>query len=218
MTAAQADRKWPSRAEWQAKAEQAVRTYCTRWERLDPTIVWSTLAEQTELAERSQVVAVALRPLLSAEINRLRETFPDRPKAGRARAAWFVELPDARYEDACNLGALEEIRTKVQKGMREDRWGEVLWQASCIRKSYSGIILDPVLLAHLDSLDAILDAVTARRDLAAQQAENEAVRREMARRATDEAWEQELERRSLIDSPRVIRVGATQPAEGDRLT
>ena len=215
-------RAWPSREEWQAKAEYAVRTSCTMYERLNriqPDVVWTTLAEDTELEELSVPVATALRPLLTAEIDRLQARFPDRPKKGRARSLWFVELADQACNDAGNLGALEEIRTEVQRARREGKPGAIAWNVGRIRHHYATITLPADLLTAHDRMEAIYNAADERRRAAAIDAQQAAIRKEIARRATDEAWQQELERRADIDSPRVFIVGAqASSTDGDRMT
>lgn len=202
------DRQWPSRSEWQAKAEYAVRTGCTMYERLDqlqPGAVWSSLGEDIEMEELARPAAAELRGLLTAEIGRLRAKLPDRPANSRPRAAWFVALEGERYEDACNLGSLEAMRRELQKAVRGGAWGGVVWHLGRVRKHYAAIRLpDEVLAAH-DRMEELSEAARVRRRAAAQAAEDAAVAREVARRVTDEAWEKELERRARVDSPRVIR-------------
>lgn len=196
MTAA----AWPSRAEWQAQAEYAVRTFCTRWERLEPDAVWSTLAEDLELEELGRAAAGALRPLLTAEISRLRATFPDRPKSGRGM--WLIGLPEDRFEAAQNLTAIEGMRTDLGRAAKEAHWQRVGWQLGRIRRHYPAIALDGPLLAAEDRMAGIATAVEERRSRAAQDAEDAAVVAEVAKRATDEGWAQELRRRQRIDDAR----------------
>ncbi|MEU1078175.1 MULTISPECIES: hypothetical protein [unclassified Streptomyces] len=209
-------RNWPSRQEWQARAEYAVHTACTMYERLDriqPDTTWSSLAEDEEMATLARTAASALRPLLTAEISRLRAVFPERPAQSRARAAWFVALEADRYEQACNLGALEDMRRQVQRAVKDDSWWTVAGQLGRIRKHYTAIHLPPEVLAAETRMTAIGAAVDERRKTAAIALEREAVDREIARRATDQAWEQELERRRRIDEPRVIRIPAGRNVE-----
>ncbi|MEU9014278.1 hypothetical protein AB0D12_31815 [Streptomyces sp. NPDC048479] len=204
-------REWPSREEWQAEAEYAVRTRCTMFERLEeaqPGTVWLSLGEETELEELARPAAAALRPLLTAEIERLRVLLPDRPKNSRPRGLWFVALEGQRYEDACNLGSLEGMRAEVQRDVRGPGWGGVAWHLGRVRKSYPGIVLPAGLLAAHDRMTVLLDAAAARRREAAEAVEQAAVDAEVARRATDAGWAKELERRARIESPRVVRYPA----------
>lgn len=214
-------RVWPSREEWQAKAEYAVRTLCTKYERLDraqPDTVWSSLAEDQEFEDLASPAAAEFRALLTAEINRLRSLLPDRPKEGRARNAWFVALEGQAYEDACNLGALEEMRRDVQRSRRKEHWGVVCWELGRVRDHYDAITLPSHLIQAHNRMLELQAAAEKRREEAADAIQQAAIEREVARRATDEAWAQELERRADIDHPRVIRVGQTSPSKGDRVT
>lgn len=215
-------RVWPSREEWQAKAEYAVRTSCTMYQRLDrlqPDTRWTSLGEDTELAELGPDVARHVRTLLNAEIRRLSAALPDRPKEGKQRSAWFVALEGQAYEDACNLGSLQEIRLDMQRSSRKGQWGGIAWHVGRLRKSYAQIVLPVSVLEAHDRMQALFDASDTRRKGAAMAAQQAAVDAEIARRATDQAWRQELERRADIDSPRVIRVGwQTSPSKGDQVT
>jgi hypothetical protein len=214
-------RAWPSRAEWQAKAEYAVRTACTKYERVDrlqPDTVWSSLAEDHEFEELAAPAAVQIRSLLTPEINRLRSLLPDRPEKTRERGLWFVGLEGQAYEDACNLGALEEMRRDVERARRKQQWGTVCWELGRIRSHYTAIALPADLLKAHDRMLELQAAAEKRREAAADAAEQAAIEREVARRATDEAWAKELQRRADIDHPRVICVGQTPPSEGDQVT
>lgn len=214
-------RAWPSREEWQAKAEYAVRTACTKWERLErvqPDTVWSSLAEDQEFEDLARPAAKQIRALLTPEIERLRALLPDRPKEGRARNAWFVALDGKAYEDACNLGALEEMRRDVERARRKQHWGSVCWELGRIRNHYSAIVLAAALVKAHDRMLQLQAAAEKRRDDAADAVQQAAIDREIERRATDKAWAQELERRAAIDNPRIIRVGHAPPIEGERVT
>lgn len=214
-------RAWPSREEWQAKAEYAVRTACTKYERLDqlqPDAMWSTLAEDAEFEELALPAAAQIRTLLTPEIARLRELLPSRPDKTRARAAWFVALEGQAYEDACNLGALEAMRREVHRARREKHWGHVCWELGRLRRHYPSVVLPEDLLKAHDRMLELQGALHKRRDAAAEAAEQAAVDAEVVRRATDEAWAKELERRAAIDHPRDIHVGHNQLRDGDRMT
>ncbi|MFF2411828.1 hypothetical protein [Streptomyces sp. NPDC058092] len=216
-------RAWPSREEWQANAEYSVRTFCTPTERLahvNPDAVWSTLAEDVEFEELATEAAKAARPLLTEEIARLRQAFPDRPAAGRARSLWVIELEGQRYDDACNLGALEEMRRNIQRAARNGNWGEIAWEVGRLFDHYRpAITMGQALCDAVLRMRALTATARRRHDEAADAVVEAAVAAEIARRATDEAWAQQLERRASIDSPRVIRVGAqTSPSKGDQVT
>jgi hypothetical protein len=197
---------WPSRAEWQAKAEQSVRTRITMFERIPAGTVFLTADETAEVTALARQAAAQARPLLTAEIQRLRALLPDRPNAGRARVAWFIGLDETRYALACDLAAVEKIRSVTGRAAKAGGWGEVQWQLSRIRRSHRAIRPTPDLDAALDRLDDLTTAEADRRTTYARALEDEAVALEVARRATDEAWTKELEWRASVDSPRIIRV------------
>ncbi|MFD9721042.1 hypothetical protein [Streptomyces sp. NPDC059076] len=216
-------RAWPSREEWQANAGYAVRTLCTpaeRLQRINPDAVWSTPAEGLKFKALAIDIAKAVRPLLTREIDRLRDSLPDRPAAGRARIAWFVALEGERDEMACALSTFEEMRRDFQRAVRKGNWGTIYREAGRLHDHYQAAIpLGPVLAADIGRMRVISAAAQARHDQAAREVVEAAVAAEIARRATDEAWQAELERRADIDSPRVIRVGRqTSPSKGDRVT
>ena len=214
-------RAWPSRGEWHANAALAVRTFCTKYERLEkaqPGTVWASLAEEREFEDLAGPAAKLIRALLTPEIARLRALVPDRPSGSRARVSWFVALEGQAYEDACNLGALEEMRREVERARRERRWGTVAWELGRLRKSYPAVTLPAGLVAMHDRLKELQDLAEARRDAAADAIELASVDREVERRRTDEAWASELDRRAEIESPRVVRVGQTSPVKGDQMT
>lgn len=215
-------RAWPSRKEWQAKAEYAVRTSETMYERLDriqPDTNWWSLGEESELEELASSAAPEMRRLLTAEINRLRARMPERPAPGRERISWFVALEDEAYDNACNLGALEGMRTEVQRARQKQTWGEVVWHLGRLRSHYPAVILPKDLLAAHDRMAELTASADERRKEAAVAAEQAAVDKEIARRATDEAWAKELKRRARIDSPRVIRVGLqTATSKDEQMT
>ena len=99
------------------------------------------------------------------------------------------------------------MRTEIHRARTSENWREVAWQLNRIHRHYPDIQLPAELARADDRMQAIFDLVDARREKAAKELEQAAVDAEIARRATDEAWAQELERRAAIDNPRVIRMG-----------
>ncbi|MFE7547013.1 hypothetical protein [Streptomyces gardneri] len=190
-----------------------------RLDRLQPETDWRSLGEEVEFEELALPAAAEFRTLLTAEIDRLRALFPERPGRTRERTAWFIALEGQAYDDACNLSALERMRSEVYRARREENWAAVAWNLGRVRQSYPGIPLPDTLLTAHDRMTAIDEAADERRRQAAVAAEQAAVDKEIAQRATDEAWAKELKRRARIDSPRVIRVGLqTATSKDDHMT
>lgn len=204
---------WPSREEWAARAEYSVRTACLPHERLErafPGTHWPTLAEDTEMEELARAAVKTVRPLLTAEITRLKGLLPDRPPKGRARADWFIGLEGKLWKDACNLAGVEGIRATIARAVRDEHRGTITSELMRVHDNYPDMILPADVVATVDRLRAIGFAINRRRDEMADRLVNEAVAAEVAKRATDEEWAKELERRARIDSPRVTvhRIGA----------
>lgn len=200
---------WPSREEWAAKAEYAVRTFCTPHERLDqafPGAHWPTLAEDTEMEELATTAAKTVRPLLTAEIGRLRELLSDRPAKGRARADWFCGLEGKPWKDACNLAGLEGIRATLARAVRDEHWGTIASELGRVYDNYPDITLPADVVAAVDRLRAIGFAINRRINEMAERLVDEAVGAEVAKRATDEGWAKELERRARIDGGPMVTV------------
>lgn len=193
---------WLSREEWAAKAEYSVRTFCTPDERLEqafPGTHWPTLAEDTEMEELAKGAAKTVRPLLTAEIQRLKGLLPGRPPKGRARGDWFIGLEGKPWKDACNLAGLEGIRSTLARAVRDEHWGTIAWELGRVYDNYPDVTLPADVGATVDRLRAIGFAVHARRNKAAELLVGEAVAAQVAKRSTDEGWAKELERRARIE-------------------
>lgn len=200
---------WLSREEWAAKAEYSVRTFCTPDERLEqafPGAHWPTLAEDTEMEELATSAAKTVRPLLTAEIQRLKGLLPDRPPKSRARADWFCGLEGKPWKDACNLAGVEGIRASLARAVRDEHWGTITWELGRLYDNYPDITLPPDVVAAVDRLRAIGLAVNARRTKEADRLVEEAVAAEVAKRATDEGWAKELGRRARIDDGPLVAI------------
>lgn len=207
---------WPSREEWAAKAEYAVRTFCTPDERLEqalPGANWMTLSQEEEMETLATAAAKSVRPLLTAEIARLRLLLPDRPARTHARGLWFVELEGERYEAACNLGALEEMRRSIARAVRQENWVMIAWETGRLCDHYPAVTPPTEVAEAVGRMRAIDGEVRARRTAKAAEFTDAAVAAEIERRASDAGWEQELERRARIDGARngvtIHRIGAT---------
>lgn len=201
-------RQWPTREEWQAKAEYSVRTLCTRWERIPEGTRFITDAEEAEAIVWAVDAAKRVRPALTAEINRLRALVPDRPEKSRERTAWLCNLPEGRWEVATNLSALEEMRRTVARAARENDWGHIAFTLGRLHRGYARIMLDTGLDDVYERLASLAVAVDARREAEARRLEDEAIAREVALRATDEGWQKELEWRARVERPLITRTPA----------
>ncbi|UQA95689.1 hypothetical protein [Streptomyces halobius] len=194
-----ATRQWPTRAEWQASAEYAVRTRCPAVDRLPADAVFHTPEEAAEARMLARAAAGQARPALTAAITALRARLPDRPAAGRARVAWFLALDADREAVAEELAALESSRTRLARAAREEHLGAVLDELQRLLRS-SAVTPPEALPASAARLQELADAATVRRDQAAEAALQEAIAAEVARRCTDEVWEKELERRARVEA------------------
>jgi hypothetical protein len=206
--------EWPTREEWMADAERHVRQACYPSERIPNEIEHYLSA--AELAERDRLrveIATATRPLLTAEINRLRAEFPDLPTRGRDRIRWLVALDDTdpeRAELAAGIPHLEADRRTLTRYLRNGDtgpYGNPLAGSAITERA------DPVQLARLRELDELY---RQRHAEAAETATREAVEREVARRRTDEAWQHQRQLWARIDHVRhgghiISRYGANLP-------
>lgn len=156
---------WPTREEWQAKAEHAARTSRFARERVssDPAD-WISAEEMTEGRELASKLVRATRVALG--------------RAGRAG-----ERPSLNQ---WNRDAVDEYATidDVASG-----W----WQIARYARSVD------VLLDAADRLTALAESMRQARDAAGNASEEQAVAKAVAERATDEAWEKELERRARVE-------------------
>jgi len=189
-------RVWPTREEWEADAERATRFACFGWERLPDGLDFTTAAEAAErerLLAELELLKPAVCRALDARITELRADFPDRPRAGKARIAWMLDLEGDAYQMACHLVMYEQSRSGLRTGKTH-----VL---GVLRTHY---LLEDALWRPAHRRMVLLhNKAQLRRDQAAALAEQAAVDAEIARRRTDEAWLQQLERRARIDGPRV---------------
>lgn len=202
MNTTTAGATWPSREEWQANAEAAARQSCLAVERV-PNGVEHYLTGD-ELVERDRLrvdLAKATRPLLTAEINRLRALIPDCPSRTGDRVQWLIALEVSdpeRAEAVQDLHRLEVERRTLTRYLRDGTEPE--FGGGC---PFMGLtaeqVADPRQLGRLRELDELhrhrlADAATG--------AEQAAVDREVARRQTDEAWESQLRYRRRVDQAR----------------
>ncbi|MFF4283019.1 hypothetical protein ACFY0Z_30080 [Streptomyces kronopolitis] len=162
---------WPTRAEWQEKAEQAEYTSCFPRERVSSSPSdWLTAAEIKEGRKLSAKVVRATRIALG--------------KADR--------ISDRDDMNDWNRRALDEDADvdAVASG-----WWHIARYAR----------FADVLSESADRLTALADAMRQARDEAAEEATKKEVAEAVARRATDAAWDKELQRRARIETRSAAR-------------
>ncbi|WP_435113358.1 hypothetical protein [Nocardiopsis synnemataformans] len=176
---------WPERHEWEAAAEHYVRTMCDPRERVSRDVGrWLSYEETSDLHEQLYLVVKDTRCVLNRA----------------ARQAGPGPAPvDVRVD-----------RTLLSSGLRQTRRpyadvDDVLLGANSVMVVATRRLgkdnTELVRLTHQTQ------QLRTRRDTAAQAAVEEAVRREIARRATEEGWQTELSRRACIDAADRTRLG-----------
>ena len=158
-----------TREEWAANAERSVRLSCYAHERIPAGHpVYEWSQEAQELG---QGLAAQARALLTARLN----------EATGQRAA------DIRSR-----------RLTLGRRTRAGEWDEV---AATIRRTLNHELVDTDTAAlnyDLCALEKLVREHTAAIHALAEELTRQAVEREIARRATDDAWERELKRRNEI--------------------
>lgn len=156
---------WPTREEWQAKAEHAARTSCFAHERVsdDP----SDWLSGQELADGHSLAAKVVRATRIAL-----------GKAGRGNDRYA--LNDANRRTRTDYATFNDVAYG---------WAEIARTARSV----------DVLPEATEQLGALAEKMQSARDEAAQAAEEQAVAKAVAERATDEAWEKELKRRARVE-------------------
>lgn len=160
-----------TRAEWQADAAKSVRLSCYAHERI-PTghPVYAWAQEAQDLGK---------------------------DLAGRTRAALTARLRESTGHAA---GAVRNRRLVLGRQARAGEWGEA---AATIRRALNHELVgaDTAALAFdLCTLERLARERTATIRALADELTKAAVEKEIARRATDEAWTRELKRREEIKS------------------
>lgn len=164
---------WPTREEWQAKAEHAARTSCFAHERVsnDPSD-WLTDQELSDGHALAAKVVRATRTALG--------------KAGRANDRYA--LNDANRRARTDYADFNDVAYG---------WAEIARTARSV----------DALPEVAEQLGALAEKMRISRDEAAQTAEDQAVAKAVAERATDEAWEKELKRRARVEQgPQVTTI------------
>ncbi|MEU9405065.1 hypothetical protein AB0E08_05055 [Streptomyces sp. NPDC048281] len=192
-----ATRTRPTREEWAAKAEYHTRTACMPYERVSRRPEdWLSADEMTELRSLIQPVLKTARRHLNRLIRPIAAEFADEP-TGEGWYAWHDGLTDDQRERGTQLRTLRGVRSSLNHGAR---------RASSDYADVDDLIhgLGSVVYAakthvteecpEADRLAELREALAERRDAAAHEATEEAVRREVARRQTDEAWTKQVKR------------------------
>lgn len=168
---------WPSRAEWAAGAERWVRETFDPERRVpadDPSRSL-TPAEDAEVAAEVERIHRMLRAALTGRIRELRD--------GGAFAA--------TVEDAA------AVRRLLGQAMRARDWVRFAEQVRAAERVLPGVPGGHDEL--LWRIERVLAGRRARFRAAVGRELAGAIAREVARRASDEGWEAELERRRLVD-------------------
>lgn len=195
---------WPTRAEWQADAEPFTRTLVYPHQRVpERADHWLTTDEITEARALAHSIAKTLRRAITHTVNALAPQFPDEPGRPRDRFAWSETLDQARHAEYERLAESRSDRLHLGRCARLlDQPLVTVRRAAGAGRSIAvlaGKWGNDDTAAGIARLTDLLAAMTERCDTAAADATEQAVRAEVARRATDEAWIKELARRERIN-------------------
>lgn len=200
-----AQRTWPTREEWTAKAEYSVRTACLPNERVSskPTD-WLTANELDEARTLIPAIVKTARAGLNRAVKAVRAELGDIPTS--LYYVWYENLTDERKALAGRHSELLTCRRQLNSGAKRafDEYASVddlliAWGRIGVAAKQAG-----VANGETDQLHILQRALADRRNTAAEQALRDAIERTVARRTSDEGWAAELERRADIDAgPRV---------------
>jgi hypothetical protein len=181
-----AQRVWPTREEWAAKAEQYVRTTCYTSQRVSRfPLDWLT---SDQLIEARRLVAEIVK-VTRREINRVVRTTED------------GDEQQVALNCRTQLNAANKTATALYK--EADSLGQA-WARICTSADVMGVASE-----QADQLAAIGTEMLQKRDDAAKAELDAAIEREKVKRASDEGWQQELERRASIEAgPTITRHAA----------
>lgn len=202
---------WPTRTEWQAFAESYIRTLVMPYERVPQRADhWLDPAELAELRAAAHQLAATLRPRATRTVNTLNPLFRDEPGRSTDRITWSFALTEEREADYEMLCEARYDRLHLGRHAREfDDPDLTVTGARMAGRSFTlcaGRWSTDDTAASLERVAQLLDAMRERCDTAAGEATEAAVRDEIARRGTDEAWIKELKRRERIDQSRTSPV------------
>ncbi|WP_157253145.1 hypothetical protein [Nonomuraea typhae] len=200
-------RGWPSRVEWAAAAEHAVRTACYPMERVPEGAEHYLTSDEVGEMDRLYVeLSKAVRAPLTAEIKRLQGVLPWPPPAKPIdRSRWYDALTPACQAAWQKLQELRNARLEIGRRANGHTHKLITWLRSPL--DYS--VLSPAAAPFVPDQEALgrladLEAKYARlRQQAADDALAAAIQREIAKRNSDEGWAKELEHRARIDGNHV---------------
>lgn len=193
---------WPSREEWAAQAEYAVRTACYPRERVSPDPAsWLTAEERQDARDLLALIHPAARRLLHRAIRPLRTEFSDAP-TGIGYYDWAEALPAERRTRWEEFVSLRDHRSHLNAAIRATAgdwtnvdslafsWGQIMRAAQAVHAAAE----------QVDRLAWIQRCMLTDRNQAAEEALAAAIARSIAERNTDAGWERELARRARIDA------------------
>lgn len=167
---------FPDRATWAAQAEHHVRTTCYPHQRVSPNPdTWLTPEELAEAHTAAAELVKATRRALNALVRAAGGT------ATRSVQDIRFSVSGASREATDPSADVDELRFAWERLIRYAR-------------EHGG----PAAAATADRLTALTTRMRTARDTAGEEALQAAIAREVARRNSDEGWQQELDRRASI--------------------
>lgn len=202
---------WPTREQWAAAAEHAVRTACYAIERVPEGAEHYLTGD--EFAERDRLyvaLSTAVRRPLTAEIKRLSSLLPSPPPDHPlVRNSWYRNLLPQQQAIWQQIGALRTARLDIGRRAKGQPYG--LMHYSVLSPEVGPFVADAEGLDRLAALEA---KYLRLRKQAAQEALDAAIAAAVAERNSDEGWAKELRRRARIDDGPTINATVHWP-EGD---
>ncbi|MFC8447619.1 hypothetical protein [Kitasatospora sp. NPDC057223] len=201
-----AQRTWPTREEWAAKAEYSVRTACLPNERVsNKPADWLTADELDEARTLIPAIVKAARAGLNRAVKAVRLELGAIP-TGVGYYDWHENLTTDQKHLADQyhqlLSARRHLNSESKRAFDEYATADDLlfaWGRIGVAAKRAGIAN-----GETDRLNVLQHTLAERRSAAAEQALKDAIELTVDRRNSDEGWAAELERRADIDAgPRV---------------
>jgi hypothetical protein len=192
------DKFLPTRAEWadpEAARLQIVRT-CYSHERVPSGAEhYLSPAELDEMSTLYRELCQSVRPVITAEIKRLRGLLPSQhPGRTREHVAWYLALGEDDQAVADRLSLLEDARRDLGRVLRDG--GPDPRYDQLAHDYIAEFVPDQDKLRRRTEL---LEKLEAAREAAAQAAEDAAVAAEQASRLTDDGWAAALRHRESME-------------------